>query len=325
MNNLNRYRNLIDKNLLELTNSTGIELKNLYEPIKYILSLGGKRLRPTLTLMATEAFDGNINDAVFPAIGIEVFHNFTLMHDDIMDEAPRRRNKETVHKKWNQNSAILSGDAMLVLAYEQIAKCPLNVLPQALNLFNKIAVKVCEGQQLDMDYEQNNNVSINQYIEMIRLKTAVLVGGALQLGALIANAPEKDCRNIYDFGQNLGIAFQLMDDILDVYGDTAKFGKQQGGDIKANKKTFLLLTLTEQAEERDKNKLNEIMAPTYFSDNKVNDVIDLYNKYNIKKLAEDEMEKYYQRSLQNIKALKISDEKKQIFLSFAKQIMVRES
>src|SRR5690606_31980665 len=214
--------------------------KSLYDPLHYILSLGGKRIRPILTLAAAQMFSDNYKAAMPQSIAIEMFHNFSLIHDDIMDKAPLRRGKTTVHKKWNTNTAILSGDLLLIKAYEQLAQCKPNYLPEILHVFNKTATQVCEGQQFDMDFETAQTVTVNNYLEMIRLKTAVLLGCSLQIGAIIGAANQNDAQNCYTFGENLGIAFQLMDDYLDAFGNPEKFGKQVGGDILANKKTYLL-------------------------------------------------------------------------------------
>src|ERR1700761_9383330 len=221
----------------------------LYEPISYILSIGGKRMRPALLLMACDLFGGDVDDALAPALAIEVFHNFTLMHDDIMDNAPLRRGRTTVHERWNKNVAILSGDVMLIEGYKLMMQVKDHLLRQILDIFNNTAVDVCEGQQIDMEFEQRNDVTIKEYINMIRLKTAVVLGGALKIGALLGGASTKDANLLADFGVNLGLAFQLQDDILDVYGNPEKFGKQVGGDIIANKKTYLLLKALELADE----------------------------------------------------------------------------
>ena len=225
----------------------------LYEPISYILSLGGKRMRPALLLMACELFGGDVNKAISPALAIEVFHNFTLMHDDIMDNAPLRRGKTTVHERWNKNVAILSGDVMLIEGYKLMMQVEDRLLRPILDIFNTTAVGVCEGQQLDMEFETRDVVDINEYINMIRLKTAVVLGGALKIGALIGGAPAKDADLLSQFGVQLGVAFQLQDDILDVYGDPEKFGKQVGGDIISNKKTFLLIKALELAKGEQAN------------------------------------------------------------------------
>src|SRR3569833_1427024 len=222
---------------------------DLYEPIKYILALGGKRIRPALLLMSCDMFGGDILKAVPPALAIEVFHNFTLMHDDIMDNAPLRRGKVTVHEKWNKNVAILSGDVMLVKGYELMMNVDDRVLRPIMNIFNETAIGVCEGQQIDMEFETRSDVHIDEYINMIRLKTAVVLGGAVKIGALIGGSTPEDALLLQTFGEQLGVAFQLQDDILDVYGDPEKFGKQVGCDILSNKKTFLLLKALELADK----------------------------------------------------------------------------
>ncbi len=234
MNSITRYQQLIEQALKE--KKYGSNPKELYEPMEYIMALGGKRLRPVLVYMGCSFFSDEVDKARHPALAVEIFHNFTLIHDDIMDNAPLRRNQSTVHVKWNANTAILSGDAMLVEAYQELCKCDVAIIPALLEIFNDTALKVCEGQQLDMNFESLRKVSIPQYLKMIELKTAVLLGASLKIGALVGGADEKSARVLYDFGKHLGIAFQLQDDILDVYANTEKFGKLQGGDIVANKK-----------------------------------------------------------------------------------------
>ena len=241
MNSIISYQNQIEEALK--AKNYGSNPKELYEPIAYIMSLGGKRLRPVLVFMACDFFDGDISQALHPAIAIELFHNFTLVHDDLMDNAPLRRNQPTVHEKWNSSIAILSGDVMMVRAYQELCQAKVNYLPELLKVFSETAVKVCEGQQYDMNYESMQKVSIAQYLKMIELKTAVLLGGALKIGSIVGGAKEEEAQLLFDFGKNIGIAFQLQDDILDVYADAAKFGKQKGGDIIANKKTYLLLKI----------------------------------------------------------------------------------
>lgn len=305
----------------------GSNPKELYEPISYIMSLGGKRLRPVLVFIATDIFDGDTSKALHPALAIELFHNFTLVHDDLMDKAPLRRNQPTVHEKWNNNIAILSGDAMMVRAYQELCLADTSMLPQLLEIFSDTAVKVCEGQQYDMNYESMTKVSIQQYIKMIELKTAVLLGGALKIGAAIGGAREEDAQRLYDFGKHIGIAFQLQDDILDVYADAAKFGKQKGGDIIANKKTFLLLKALEMAESNRymKEELHQwIAAPHFDAKEKVEAVINIYNFLNVKELARTEMQKHYELALTFLKDIPVSDSKKQSLINFAESLMVRE-
>lgn len=297
----------------------------IYKPISYTLSLGGKRLRPILALMACDLFGGNIEDAIYPAIGIEVFHNFTLLHDDIMDKAPIRRGKSSVYKKWNTNIAILSGDTMFALAYKYICKTESDNLREILGIFNKSAIKVCEGQQYDLNYETRKDVSIADYTKMIMLKTAVLIGASLKTGACIAKAPKKETEKIYDFGINLGIAFQLRDDILDVYSNETEFGKKTGGDIITNKKTFLFIKAFELAEGETLLSLTK-----YFNDKNIDDstkikgVIDIYNLLKVRELAEEEITNYSQKSFSKLDNIDIEDEKKLELRSLAKKIMVRK-
>ncbi len=298
----------------------------LYEPIKYTLSQGGKRLRPLLTLLACDLFGGKIENAVYPAIGLEIFHNFTLLHDDIMDKAPIRRGKETVYKKWNTNIAILSGDTMFALAYEFMLKTEISIIPQILQVLNQTAREVCEGQQFDMNYETQQNVSIEDYIEMIRLKTAVLLGGSLKIGALIGGASEQYAEHIYNFGLNIGLAFQLKDDLLDVFSDIEKFGKMTGGDIISNKKTYLYLKAYELAKDEDLNQLN-----LYFglgedeSERKIKGIKSVYNKLNIEQLTLDEMQKYYKLAMFELEKIKLDIKQKRNIIDFAKQLMDRDS
>lgn len=296
---------------------------NLYEPIRYFLSLGGKRMRPILMLMSHEMFGGKHEEIVGPSIAIELFHNFSLVHDDIMDKAPLRRGKATVHEKWNTNTAILSGDAILIESYKLLTECEAKYLPQTLSVFNQTALEVCEGQVMDMDFETRNDVSIDEYIEMIRLKTAVLLGGSLEIGAILADAKKEDYEHIYEFGINLGIAFQLHDDILDVYADPDKFGKTVGGDIATNKKTFLLLKTLELSDASDKKHLESLMH--FYHENKIQQVMALYDKYKVKSLAETEMKKYFDAALNHLEKIQVSPDKKQPLVLLAHFLMQRES
>lgn len=300
--------------------------KELYEPITYLMQLGGKRLRPALVLMATDLFGGEIKKAIPAALAIETFHNFTLMHDDIMDKAPLRRGKQTVHVKWSESVAILSGDVMFVEAFKLMIQVEANILPQVLNVFNNTAVGVCEGQQIDMNFETSTEVSIADYLEMIRLKTAVLLGGALKIGALIGNSSVTDADKLYDFGVNLGIAFQLQDDILDVYGDPEKFGKQVGGDILANKKTFLLIKAKALASENQLNELNYWLNITDINHpEKVKAVTHIFNDLAIKSIAEKEMQAYAQLGLENLLSINLEDERKITLKAFAESLISREN
>jgi geranylgeranyl diphosphate synthase type II len=305
----------------------GASPKELYQPIEYIMSLGGKRMRPVLVFIACDLFDGDTSKALYPALSIELFHNFTLVHDDIMDKAPLRRNQLTVHEKWNDNIAILSGDAMMVCAYQELCKSDVSMLPALLEIFSDTAVKVCEGQQFDMNYETMNTVSIPQYIKMIELKTAVLLGGAMKMGAVIGNAREEDAQRLYEFGKHIGIAFQLQDDILDVYADAEKFGKQKGGDIIANKKTYLLLKALEMAENNRymKEELHQwVNAPHFDAKEKVEAVTNIYNFLNVKELARNEMKKHYDLAKSYLKDIPVAEEKKNGLIAFADKLMIRE-
>ncbi|MBS1530133.1 MAG: polyprenyl synthetase family protein [Bacteroidetes bacterium] len=298
----------------------------LYEPIKYILALGGKRMRPALLLMACDLFGGEVNKALPPALAIEVFLNFTLMHDDIIVNAPLRRGKTTVHEKWNKNVAILSGDVMLVESYKLMMQVDEHLLQKVLSIFNETAVSVCEGQQFDMEFEQRNDVHIDEYINMIRLKTAVLLGGALKIGAIIGGANENDATLLQTFGEQLGVAFQLQDDILDVYGDPEKFGKQVGGDILSNKKTFLLLKAQELADEYQSAQLNHWFSGHAFDpEEKISAVTGIYDQLNIRHQAWEAMHGYADKAFAALDAISLPDSSKQYLRGFADRLMVREN
>lgn len=298
----------------------------LYEPINYILSLGGKRMRPALLLMACDLFGGDIDAALPPALAIEVFHNFTLMHDDIMDNAPLRRGQVTVHERWNNNVGILSGDVMLVQGYKLMMQVEDRLLRPILDIFNTTAVGVCEGQQLDMDFEQRSDVGIDEYLEMIRLKTAVVLGGALKIGALIGGADVKDADLLSSFGEHLGIAFQLQDDILDVYGDPEKFGKQVGGDIISNKKTYLLIKALELAGNQRKTELDKWIDLKHFdSVEKVAAVTAIYNSLNIRQRAEEAMQLHTDKAFEALDAINLPAAQKQYLHDFADGLLVREN
>ncbi|MCT4580115.1 MAG: polyprenyl synthetase family protein [Flavobacteriales bacterium] len=322
MKTITEYQELIS-NQIDILEDSRSQLA-LYDPVSYILSIGGKRLRPVLTLIGTDLFDGNLEDSYKSALGIEMFHNFTLLHDDIMDDAPLRRGKETVHEKWNINSAILSGDVMFVQAFVMVTSCKTEYLRSVLDLFNVTAIEVCEGQHLDMEFETREDVTIPEYIEMIKLKTSVLVGCALKLGAILADATEEQANLIYDFGLNLGIAFQIQDDILDVFGDAALFGKQVGGDILANKKTYLLLKALENANETQEEELNSWMNVTdYQAEQKVEAVTAIFNDLKVKEQAESVMWSYYDKALEALNKIGLSEQKYDYLLNFAKGLMVR--
>lgn len=302
-----------------------VQPAELYEPITYILSVGGKRMRPALLLMACDLFGGDVNKALQPALAIEVFHNFTLVHDDIMDNAPLRRGKVTVHEKWNPNVAILSGDVMLVEAYKLMMQVDTPILRDVLEIFNNTAVGVCEGQQFDMNFEQQADVIIADYLNMIRLKTAVLLGCALKIGALIGGATMADADLLCTFGEQLGIAFQLQDDILDVYGDPDKFGKQVGGDIISNKKTYLLLKALELADVQTKTDLHYWLDATQFDNTeKVKAVTTIYNQLDVRQYAEQEMYNFTTQAFNALYKVSLPDDRKQFLRDFADSLMVRE-
>ncbi|MEJ2882081.1 polyprenyl synthetase family protein [Pedobacter sp. GR22-6] len=296
---------------------------SLYEPISYIMGLGGKRIRPTMLLMSTELFQGDLESAIPAALAIETFHNFTLIHDDIMDNAPLRRGQQTVHEKWGDNTAILSGDVMMVEANKHLTKVDISVLRPALDTFNATAQGVCEGQQLDMEFETREDVSIDEYINMIRLKTAVLLGGAMKLGAIVANAAEGDAERIYEFGENLGIAFQLQDDILDVYGDPEKFGKQVGGDIISDKKTFLRLKLQQLALPSHAAHLSAQANNSNTAD-KIKQVTYLYDQYQVKEQATEIMQEYLENAFRAMEQIDLPEHRKTELINVANLLMNRE-
>ncbi|MBB5644322.1 polyprenyl synthetase family protein [Pedobacter cryoconitis] len=295
----------------------------LYEPISYIMRLGGKRIRPVLLLLSSELFNTDATEAIEAALAIETFHNFTLIHDDIMDNAPLRRGQDTVHIKWGVNNAILSGDVMMVEANKHLTNLDASILKKALHCFNATAQGVCEGQQLDMEFEQRTDVSILEYINMIRLKTAVLVGGAMKLGAIVGGASEQDAEHLYDFGENFGIAFQLQDDILDVYGDPVKFGKQVGGDIISNKQTFLLLKLKELANSNDLAFLESQSSNTAYPA-KIEAITNLYNSYNIRKIAVTEMKRSLDIAFTALEKVSTEPAKKNKLIQLAESLLDRE-
>ena len=298
----------------------------LYDPIRYIMNLGGKRMRPLLTLMAAYLFTDDWRKAIQPALGVEVFHNFTLMHDDIMDQAPLRRGQPTVHEKWDQNVAILSGDVMLVNAYELLLTVDADKIKPVMTRFSRTAAEVCEGQQLDMNFETRWDVTEAEYIEMIRLKTSVLLGYALELGGIIAGADTETTRHLYEGGVNIGIGFQLKDDLLDVYGDPAKFGKQVGGDILANKKTFLLIEALEQAKEPIREELTGWLdKPVTDKAEKVRAVTAIYEQLRIRQITEARIAEYFARGFANFDQINADPARKAFLTQFARQLADRES
>ncbi len=298
----------------------------LYEPIDYILKLGGKRLRPLLTLIATDAFEADYKKALDAALAIEVFHNFTLVHDDIMDDAPLRRGHQTVHEKWDVNTGILSGDAMLIMAYQLFENYEPNIFKSLLTTFNKTALDVCEGQQYDIDFENRNDVSIPDYLKMIELKTSVLVAAALKMGAIVAKASIDDQNTIYEFGRNLGIAFQIQDDYLDAFGDPERFGKQVGGDIIENKKTLLYLKALEMANEAEQEQLQQLYSEsTTNSANKVEVVKAIFEHSGAADAVKQEIERYTIRAFNHLDALTIANHKKEALKQFGQWLMTRTS
>lgn len=314
---------LIEKHLDSLHLPT--EPERLYQPVRYTLAGGGKRLRPVLTLAGCDLFGGDAKDALHVAAGIEIFHNFTLLHDDIMDKSNLRRGKETVYKKWNTNIAILSGDTMFALAYQNILSTQTSRLWPVLETFTQTAIEVCEGQQMDMDFEERNDVTIPEYISMIRLKTAVLLGASLKTGALVAGTAPEQSNLMYDFGVNVGIAFQLKDDYLDAFGKVEKFGKKTGGDIEENKKTWLYLKCLELADDLDRKRLLELYGQSKFNKHdKVLEVLALFNKYNVKAVAVNEMEHYFGNSIAIMNKVEAPTHKKSALIYYARWLFERE-
>ena len=298
--------------------------EELYSPIKYILGQGGKRMRPTLCLLACELFGGKINDCMVPAVAAEIFHNFTLVHDDIMDQAPLRRGMETIYNKWGSDVAILSGDTMLIKAFQYVLNTDNEYRYEVFSELCKVALEVCEGQQFDLNFETQDNVSLDAYLEMIRLKTAVLLGSVLKIGAIVADADAKSQQAIYDFGIDLGMAFQLQDDIFDCYGDVKVFGKMTGGDISDNKKTYLYLKALELASEEDKNILRQLFSlPKGRDEKKIETVLAIYDKYNVRKIVTGLMTKYYENSLRNIDSIDVPEERKQVLKDYAAYLYTR--
>lgn len=300
------------------------EPSELYAPIEYILRQGGKRMRPTLCLLACELFGGNIEDCMIPAVSAEIFHNFTLVHDDIMDQAPLRRGMETVYHKWNSDIALLSGDTMLIKAFQYVLATKKEYSHEVFAELCKVALEVCEGQQYDLNFETQDDVTLDAYLEMIRLKTAVLLGSVLKIGAIVAGANDKNQKAIYDFGINLGLAFQLQDDILDCYSDVNVFGKMTGGDISDNKKTYLYLKALELASEDDRNHLlNLFKMPKGRNEEKIQAVLNIYDKYNVKNIVEKLMTEYYEKSLQDLNSIEASEENKEILRDYAAYLYTR--
>ena len=299
--------------------------KNLYEPVLYILNIGGKKLRPILALVGTDIFGGNWEESLPLALSIEVFHNFTLLHDDVIDKAAIRRNKMTVHKKWNVNTAILSGDAMIILAYTYLEHYQGEIYKKMMKVFNKTALEVCEGQQLDIDFETKTTVSKQEYLHMIRLKTAVLLGSALQLGAIVAGASKQDCKNIYSFGLNMGMAFQLQDDYLDTFGDQKSFGKKIGNDILEHKKTYLYIAAFEKSDAIDKQKLLAIYQDkNILPEEKIDTVKDIFLRNKVHLAVQNEITLYTERANNYLNDINIPSEKQAALESLTADLMHRK-
>ena len=299
---------------------------SLYDPIRYVLSIGGKRVRPVLTLLTYNLYKDDPLSIMSQAIGLETYHNFTLLHDDLMDNADMRRGHETVHKKWDANRAILSGDTMLLQAFERVEECDPTKLPDVFKVFIQTTLEIGEGQQLDVEFETRNDVTEDEYIEMIRLKTSVLLACACKVGAIMAGASADDTDNLYKFGEKLGLAFQLQDDLLDVYGDPAVFGKNIGGDITSNKKTYMLINAFNRATPAQREELTKWVEAKEFDRNeKVAAVTKLYNEIGIRKLCEQKMEQYYQESLVYLAKVNVSDERKAELKAYAADMMKRQS
>ncbi|MEK6614585.1 MAG: polyprenyl synthetase family protein [Bacteroidota bacterium] len=325
---IEKFQNRINKEIQKLSAELSIPPAELYEPIRYMLSLGGKRIRPLFVLLACDLFGGKMDDAIYSALAIELFHNFTLVHDDIMDNAPLRRNQPTVHQKWNSSTAILSGDVMMVKAYQLISKSKMHdaILP----VFNKMAAEVCEGQQWDLNYEHANKISITQYFKMIELKTAVLFAASMKIGALLGGGKGENIKNIYEFGKNIGIAFQLQDDLLDVYGEEKKFGKQRGGDIIANKKTFLLLKARELTSNHHylKEELEQWIGVKTSNEKdtskKVKAVTCIYDFVNIKKITKEEISSFHRKAIAALEKVSARVKKKKHLIDFTTILLKRE-
>ncbi len=307
--------------------------KSLYEPVRYVLKIGGKRIRPVLMLLAYNLYKDAPENILSSAIALEIYHNYTLLHDDLMDNAPMRRGKPTVHKRWDDNTAILSGDSMLVLAFEKMAQCCPDKLKPVIDLFTETALEIGEGQQYDMEFETRSNVTEDEYIEMIRLKTSVLLACALKIGAILADAPDEDAENLYRFGEQIGLAFQLQDDYLDVYGDPKVFGKATGGDILSNKKTYMLINALAKADDNQRKELEQWLAVegedttgmerTDAQNAKIRAVTDIYNKVGIDRMAQEKINYFFEESKKYLAAVKVPEEKKMMLREYTAKMMRR--
>ena len=298
---------------------------SLYDPIKYVLSLGGKRIRPVLMLLAYNLYKEDPESILMPAVGLETYHNYTLLHDDLMDNADLRRGHETVHKRWDANKAILSGDSMLVLAYQRMQQCDARYLKAVLDVFTETALEIGEGQEYDMTFETRNDVTEDEYIEMIRLKTSVLLACAVKIGAILADASDEDIKNLYKFGEQLGLAFQLQDDLLDVYGDPKVFGKAIGGDITSNKKTYMLINAVNRANDSQRAELMHWITATEFNrEEKVRAVTALYDQIGIRQLCEQKINYYFDECRKYLAKVSVGDERKQMLLDYTDEMMKRK-
>jgi geranylgeranyl diphosphate synthase type II len=323
MYNQAELKYLVEKAITNLSYNT--EAIKLIDPVKYILSIGGKRLRPVLSLMACNLFSDKVDDAVLPAAGLELFHNFTLVHDDIMDQAPVRRNFPTVHSKWNVNQAVLSGDVMAFIANDCFLQAPSRCMPKVFRIFNNAAIEVCVGQQLDIDFEKAKIVSQEEYLRMIELKTSVLLAASAKIGAIIGGADEKNSKLLYEFGRNLGLAFQIQDDLLDSYGDAKVFGKSPGGDIIANKKTFLLVRAFELASAKQRKKLKEQTELKEFdNETKIKTVMDLYDQLNIKTETENLAGDYIKKASESLEKVGVDSKRKSEMIQIAESLIGRD-
>lgn len=300
--------------------------QSLYDPVKYVLSIGGKRVRPVLMLLAYNMYKEDPERILMPACALETYHNYTLLHDDLMDNADVRRGVPTVHRKWDANTAILSGDSMLVLAYHRMLQCDADKQPEVMSLFTETALEIGEGQQYDMEFENRNDVTEAEYIEMIRLKTSVLLACALKIGAILAGASSEDADNLYKFGEQIGLAFQLQDDLLDVYGDPKVFGKAVGGDITCNKKTYMLINAFQRANDNQRAELDRwVTAKDFDRNEKVVAVTDIYNQIGIRQICEEKINYYFEESKKYLAKVNVADERKEILRQYTAEMMKRES
>lgn len=314
---------LVEEKLQEITFPE--EPGNLYDPVRYILSNGGKRIRPALVLLGANVFKDDVKSALDPAMAVEIFHNFTLLHDDLMDNSKIRRGKETVHLKWNPDIAILSGDAMSIIANQYVSKVSPGILPRVLKVFNQTAVEVCEGQMLDMSFETRDEVNVSEYIQMIGLKTSVLIAASLEIGACCGGASELQAKELYQFGKFLGIAFQLQDDYLDSYGDTETFGKKVGNDILSNKKTYLMISALEKVNEEDKKKLTDWLTKKDFDpDQKITEVKKIFDKYGVGDFTRSKIQEYFNSAMAKLEKIEVEPERKMVLKEFAGELMGRE-